>query len=135
MAQVTDPLELCYLHTGIFGKTFMPETFNTEFSALHRAMLEAIDGPHQKVVIAGPRGLGKTKTIQAKCMQKILFRDVNFLLYVTNAENVAVLQTENSKRALRTNHEIRRLFGDVAVSDVDEDFSEVFSKKAWVNVN
>jgi hypothetical protein len=125
-------LEKCYKSTGLFGKTFMPETFNTEFSALHKAMLAAIDGPHQKVVIAGPRGLGKTKTIQAKCMQQILFRDVNFLLYVTNAENVAVLQTENIKRELRTNSEIRRLFGDIGLSDADIEFSEVFSKKAWV---
>jgi len=130
--RLDDVLAQCYKHTGVFGKTFMPDTFNTEFSSLHRAMLAAIDGPYQKVVIAGPRGLGKTKTIHAKCIQKLLFRDINFLLYVTNSESAAVLQTENIKREMRTNCEIRRLFGDVSIGDAEGDFSEVFSKKAWV---
>lgn len=130
--ELQDLMAKCYMNTGMFGKTFMPETFNTEFSVLHRAMLDALDGPHQKVAICGPRGLGKTKTVHAKCAQQILFRDINFLAYVTNSENIGVLQTENIKRELRTNKQIRRMFGDVAINDMEGEFAETFSKKAWV---
>lgn len=125
-------LELCYAHTGIFGKTFMPESFNAEHSLLHKQIHSAIDSAHRKVCIAAPRGIGKTTTVRAHCMRSILYRTCEFILYVSNSETAAELQTENIKRELRTNPEIRKMFGDIAINESNIDFDETFSKRAWV---
>ena len=128
-----DSLALCYANLGVMAKTFMPEAFNASFSPLHREIISLFDSDYKQIAIAAPRGLGKTSFARAMVMRAILFRQYEFILYVSNSETVAELQTENIKRELRSNQEIRKIFGDIAIaSDVDADFSETFSKRAWV---
>lgn len=129
---VEDILTPCYGHVGVFGKTFMPETFSQPYRALHDAMHRALDGPWQKVVIAAPRGVGKTSTVCGKAIERILFREINFLLYVRRSESLAIMQTENIKRELLTNTEIRKVFGNVKIDQDDpEGVDETFSKHSW----
>ena len=123
---------MCYSRIGVFGKTLLPEAFNTPWSDLHRQMLAAIDSPHQRVCIAAPRGLGKTSIARALAERSILFRSYEFILYVSNGETVATMQTENIKRELLTNREIRRIFGSVQINTDDPELDESFSKQSWV---
>ena len=58
--EINDVLTLCYKHVGIFGKTFLPESFSTPFVSLHNSIIDALDSSQQKVAIAAPRGLVKT---------------------------------------------------------------------------
>jgi hypothetical protein len=125
-------LSLCYTSTGVFGKTFSPDAFSSPFSSLHNQMLELIDSPRQFIAIAAPRGLGKTTTVSELAKKSILYRDYEFICYVSNSETVATMQTENIKRDLRTNYELKKVFGDITISTDDPDIDESFSKASWV---
>ncbi len=127
-----DVLTMCAGNLGVFSKAFLPEAFFSPFSSLHNQILSALDSGAQKIAIAAPRGLGKTTTAKALVEKAILFREYEFIPWVSNSETVAEMQTENIKRELRTNREIRRLFGDVAINTDDIEFDESFSKRAWV---
>jgi hypothetical protein len=128
-----DTLGLCYTDLGVMSKTFMPQAFSASYSPLHYSVIKHLDSPAKQIAIAAPRGLGKTSFARAMVMRAILFRQYEFILYVSNSETVAELQTENIKRELRSNPEIRKIFGDIAIAaDSDADFSETFSKRAWV---
>jgi hypothetical protein len=130
---LNDTLGLCYTDLGVMTKTFMPEAFSASFSPLHRDILSLFDSDCKQIAIAAPRGLGKTSFARAIVMRAILYRQYEFILYVSNSETVAELQTENIKRELRSNKEIRKIFGDIAIAaDSDAEFSETFSKRAWV---
>jgi len=129
---LTDILAMCYQNTGVFCKTLLPEAFNTPWSVLHNQMLRAIDSGHSKICIAAPRGLGKTSLARALVEKSILFRDYEFILYVSNSETIATMQTENIKRELQTNREIRRIFGNVEINSDDPELDESFSKQSWV---
>lgn len=125
-------LELCYTSLATFDKTFLPEAFNRPFYTPHKRILEAIDSGHQRIAIAAPRGMGKTSIARSLVMRSILYRDYEFITYVSNSETLAVLQCENIKRELRTNQEIRKIWGDIAINVDTPDMDESFSKHAWV---
>jgi hypothetical protein len=92
----------------------------------------ALDSDAQRVVIAAPRNLGKTSLSRAMAIQGILYRDYEFILYVSQSETLAMMQTENIKRELTTNREIRKVFGSVKISDEFDEMDESFSKHSWV---
>lgn len=125
-------LELCYNSLGTFDKTFLPEAFNRPFYDPHKQILEALDSDHQRIAIAAPRGMGKTSLAKSMVMRAILYRDYEFIPYVSNSETLAVMQCENIKRELRTNQEIRKIWGDIAINTDSPDVDESFSKHAWV---
>lgn len=129
---IDDILGECYKSISVFAKTFLPEAFNTPFSQLHNQINLAIDSGHKKIAIAAPRGLGKTTTAKALVEKSILFREYEFISYVSNSETVAEMQTENIKRELKTNKEIRKLFGDIQINVDDPEIDESFSKRSWV---
>ena len=129
---IKDVLALCYQHIGIFCKTLLPEAFNTPWSVLHTQMLNAIDSGHQRICIAAPRGLGKTSLARALVEKSILFRDYEFIPYISNSETIATMQTENIKRELLSNREIRRIFGSVQINADDPELDDSFSKQSWV---
>lgn len=95
-------------------------------------MLNAIDSGHQKICIAAPRGLGKTSLARALVEKSILFRDYEFIPYISNSETIATMQTENIKRELLSNREIRRIFGSVQINADDPELDDSFSKQSWV---
>ena len=85
MDELREVLELCYNSVGTFGKTFFPETFCTPFVELHNQMIQALDSRHQKIVIAAPRNIGKTSLATALIIKGILYRDYEFILYVSQS--------------------------------------------------
>jgi len=128
-------LSLCSNNTEVTAKTFFPDRFKLPFSEnVHKKIFELIDGPANKVAIAAPRGWGKTSIVAlALAARYILFRQTGFICYINKSHDAASLQTENLRRELITNRNIRNLFGPVRPKTLgDGEFEEVFSKKAWV---
>lgn len=127
-----DILASCYSNTRVCAKTLFPESFYAPFSVLHDKIFELIDSNYKKIAIAAPRGIGKTTIARTVVSKRILFRDVNFITYVSNSATSAILQTENIKRELLSNQEVKALFGSIKTSDFESDLDETFSKDSWV---
>ena len=128
-----DLLVECYKSTGLFSKTFFPETFSSPFCQLHNEILELIDSPERKIAIAAPRGLGKTTICRSLVAKSILYRDRNFVPYVSKSFSAAKLQTENLKRQIIQNRMIRKIFGSIKNKNATEyGIDESFSKDSWV---
>lgn len=117
------------------AKTFFPDRFVLPFAEnIHGKIFDLIDSDDNKVAIAAPRGWGKTSIVALALMARwILFRHTGFIVYINKSHDAASLQTENLRRELVTNREIKAFFGDFKARDVNKaEFDEVFSKKAWV---
>jgi len=132
MSELETILAQCYGKIGVFGKAFLPEAFSTPYSKLHHEIISLLDSPKQKIAVAAPRGLGKTTFARALAISGILFREYEFITYVSQSESLAVMQTENMKRELITNREIRRVFGNIKIAEDDPEMDESFSKHSWV---
>jgi hypothetical protein len=131
-------LSNCAVSTRMTALTFFPERFTLPFSEeVHGKIFDLIDGPDQKVAIAAPRGWGKTSIVALALMARyILFGLVGFIVYINKSHDAASLQTENLRRELVTNRDIKAFFGDFRARDANKtEFDEVFSKKAWVAYN
>ena len=128
---------LCSINTQVVAKTFFPERFSMPFAEnVHGKIFDLIDSDKNKVVIAAPRGWGKTSIVALALMARyILYRHTGFICYINKSFDAASLQTENLRRELVTNRMIRSFFGSVKPKAVDTEFEEVFSKKAWVAYN
>jgi hypothetical protein len=118
--------------TKFCAKALFPETFESSWSILHHKIFTAIDSGHQKIVIAAPRGIGKTSIARLVAQKSILFRDAKFITYIQNSATLAIMQTENIKRELLTNKPVKTLFGDIKISEISTGLDEEFSKMAWV---
>jgi len=128
-------LSLSSIDTEVMAKTFFPERFYAPFAKnIHGKIFDLIDGPDNKVAIAAPRGWGKTSIVALALMARyILFRHTGFICYINKSHDAASLQTENLRRELVTNRMIKHFFGDFRTRSVgNNEFDEVFSKKAWV---
>ena len=125
-------MEESYLHTRSMCKLLFPDTFSAPFSILHDSIFNAVDSQNAKTAIAAPRGIGKTSIARAVASKGILFRDVHFIVYISNSATLAEMQTENIKRELLTNVIIKKLFGNLKTSDIDGGGDDTFSKLAWV---
>ncbi len=122
---VKDILLKCWRNTKITAKVLFPDRFSLSFSPLHNKIFEVLDDDSkQKVVIAAPRGFGKTSILMAYCAKNILFQDRRYIVPVSCSSTLAVLQSENLKNELLTNEVIIKLFGSVKSSE--------FSKEQWV---
>ncbi|MBU2177408.1 MAG: hypothetical protein KJ556_20140 [Gammaproteobacteria bacterium] len=133
--ELQDILSQCAVSTRMIAKTFFPERFNREFAEeVHGKIFDLIDGPDNQIAIAAPRGWGKTSIVALALMARyIMFRLTGFICYINKSHEAASLQTENLKRELVTNKDIRSLFGNVKTGKGEGvDFEEVFSKKSWV---
>lgn len=129
---IEETVGLCYGNVGVFGKTFMPESFSQPYRSPHKAIIDALNSEHKKIVIAAPRGMGKTTFVKAFVASQILYRERHCIGYVSQSETLAMVQTENIKRELLTNREIKRIFGNIRVDVDDPEMDEQFSKHSWV---
>ncbi len=127
-----DVLAACSVNIRVCSKTLFPDLFYSPFSILHDEIFKLIDSGYRKIAIAAPRGIGKTTIARTVASQGILFRDINFISYVSNSSTSATLQTENIKRELVSNKDIRHLFGSIKESDFENEMDESFSKESWV---
>lgn len=133
--QLEEILTQCTYNTRMVSKTFFPERFHLPFAdEIHGKIFDLIDNGSNKVAIAAPRGWGKTSIVALALMARyILFRLTGFICYINKSHDAASLQTENLRRELVTNREIKAFFGDFKQREVtNNEFEEVFSKKAWV---
>ena len=132
-AALLDIMGQCYRSTEACGRILFPEHFTLPETALHRQINAAIDDDSlKKVVISAPRGLGKTTTMSiAKCAQSILFGKHRFICYISNSLDAAQRQTDNLKRELMTNKDVKRFFGSIRPDKYDG-VDETFSKLSWV---
>jgi predicted phage terminase large subunit-like protein len=131
-------LSYCSLSTRMTALTFFPDRFYMPFAeGVHGKIFDLIDGPEQRVAIAAPRGYGKTSIVALALMARwILFHYTGFIVYINKSHDAASLQTENLRRELVTNKEIRAFFGSFKQREPNKaEFDEVFSKKAWVAFN
>lgn len=133
--QIQEILAQSSISTRMVAKTFFPDRFTLPFAEnIHGKIFDLIDGPDQQVAIAAPRGWGKTSLVALALITRyILFRLSGFIVYINKSHDAASLQTENLRRELVTNRVIKAFFGDFKQRDIkNEEFEEVFSKKAWV---
>lgn len=121
----------CITDLKLTSKVIFPDLYTSPFSPLHDQIYSLIDSGYKKVAIAAPRGIGKTTIAKTLAMQAILFRLVNFVVYVSNSATFAVQQTENIKRELLSNIIIKKNFGSIKDSDVESEIDESFSKDSW----
>ena len=113
-----------------FGKVFFPEQVPSPSSSLHKEIFRIMDDEgHKKKMIAAPRGLGKTTWSKIRACKAIVFREVNFIVYLSNSATSAEMQAEDIKRMLRSNKLLKALFGDIKIKN--EVLDESFSKKSW----
>lgn len=126
-----DLLIKCMSNTKLFAKTFFPEEVSSDFSILHDKIFNVIDHPIAlKKAIPAPRGLGKTTIAKIRAVKAIVFREVSFIVYLSNSATSAIESTEHIKRMLQDNELIETIFGPVTFSN--KGFKESFSKDSWV---
>lgn len=132
-SEIQDILVECYKSTKMYCKVFYPDIFYAPFDSPHDTIFDVLDHcKARKIVIAAPRGLGKTSIMRAYAGKMLMYKDCHFLAYGGQAETHAMMQTENIKRELSGNPELRKIFGPVKVRDKDLGLGEEFSKKAWM---
>lgn len=121
----------CMQSTKVFAKTFFPEEVSSDFSILHDLMFQVIDHSiEKKKALAAPRGLGKTTIAKIRAVKAIVFREVAFIVYLSNSEGSAVAATEHIKRMLQSNEALTTIFGKPTFSQ--KGFKDSFSKQSWV---
>lgn len=90
--------------TKLFATTFLPSLFTRPFASITDQIFDALDDPSkQKVVIAAPRGWGKT-TIDTVAFpaRNICFKQKHFIVHVSNTADKALMDAANLKQALIT---------------------------------
>jgi hypothetical protein len=120
----------CMKSTRVFAKTFFPEDVESDFSILHNKVFNVLDGPKKRKAAAAPRGLGKTTLAKIRACKAVVFRETNFIIYLSNSATSAEEQTEHIKAMLQSPR-ILEVFGDIKTRS-DTGQKESFSKKAWV---
>ena len=97
MNQLTPQLEqilsACAVSSKVTAKSLFGERFSRSFDKKHDEILEALDDDSiQKVVIAAPRGIGKTSLANfLKPARSILFQKHHFILPISQSLTSAKL--------------------------------------------
>ncbi len=108
-------LELSASSTKAFCPTFLPEYFDRPFAALTEDIFKVLDDPSiKKVVIAAPRGWGKTtiNTIGYPA-KKLCFREKRFIVTVSATADKAKMDAKSLKTALLSSSMIKATFGNL----------------------
>ena len=122
----------CILDIKVFCKVIFPDIFYADFSTLHDQIFELINAGHKRIAIAAPRGIGKTSIARSVVMRSILFRLHSFIVYMSNSATSAEMQTENVKRDLLSNQQVKQMFGNIKDAiGTDKGMDESFAKSAW----
>lgn len=117
---LTEILAECYKDTKFMAELLYPEEFYGEMTSLHSEVFDFLDNcDAPRKWIQAFRGFGKTTIAKLILRKKILFRDKHFLGYLTNSSDVAQMILESVKMGLIANDWVRKIFGDVRVSEVE----------------
>jgi len=108
----------CYQSTKFFCQVFMPRTFYKPFSKNHDKMFNALDDENiQKLVIAMPRGWGKTSIVnKAYPAKKMVFQDKHYIIPISSTGSSAIEFSENLKSELLSNEDLVPIFGSIRSS-------------------
>lgn len=117
--------------TAVLAKLLFPEDFEAPFSGLHHQIFDLVDSGAQKMVIAAPRGIGKTTIAGTLVSKSIIYEERKVIPYVSKSETFAIIQTENIKYSMVANDEVKYLIGSIKYSD-NLPGLDTFSKKGWV---
>ena len=125
-SDIQEIMAQCYVSTAYTAKVLFPERFYLEFSRMHDQLFEVLDDESiQRLVIAAPRGFGKTSLVNLALPSRyMLFQDKKFIIPISSSATSATLQAENLKRELMQNEQVVKLFGSIK--------SEQFSKEQWI---
>jgi hypothetical protein len=134
---VSDEVEQMIVRAGTdlryCGKFYFPHIFESPYSTLHHQAFDHLEKPDKKKDLAAPRGIGKTSIARLIAKRAIIYRTVQFIVYISRSATHAITQTENIKRELLSNDLIKKCFGSIKISDEKiEGFEDEFSKAAWV---
>jgi len=126
-AEIKELMSQCYLSTKLTAKILFPQRFYLPFSPLSEEIFKVLDDDTiQQAVIVAPRGWGKTSTINlAYPAKRLLFRDKKFIVPISNTGTQATMQSENLKRELVSNVDVKKIFGSVK--------SDTFNKEIWIS--
>ena len=113
-SKVLDFLSEFYNNKAVLYSRMFPESFFRPFTTLHNLIINALveTGYRFKLVLA-PRGSGKTEIIKAFVIDKILFKQKFFIVYISKSATSAEMQTENIKQTLTSNKFIQAVWGDI----------------------
>ena len=102
--------------------------FHRSFSKQHQKFFEVWDDPTEnKILVIAHRGWGKTSLFTyAAPAQAILFDKYKFIAPCSATSTLAVMQSENLKRELLGNLQIKQFIGNV------KEGSEEFTKDGWM---
>ena len=123
--EVQQILLSCIGNTKATAKVMYPDRFTRPFAKMHEKVFKVLDDDSiQQIVVAAPRGFGKTSLGITYETEKIVFRKKKFIIPVSCTASQALLQGENLKRELLSNSIISRLFGPMK--------SNTFSQDQWI---
>jgi len=116
-----------------------PHVFYRPLNTFHRAILDPLDARdedgtpvHPRIVVAAPRGLGKTNLLTlGKGGQSIVHGLYRYILYITAAGDVAIRKTETLKRELLWSRPIVERFGRINEKPI-EGIDLPFAKDGYI---
>jgi len=122
----------CYKSTQFMAQLLYPEEFFGEMTSLHKTLFDFLDNcKAPKRYIQAFRGFGKTTANGLLVRKKILFDEKRFIGYLTNSGEVAQVVSNSIKIGLIANDEVRKIFGDVRISQV-QGVGEQWAQKSWI---
>ena len=135
-------LEQAYLKTDLYAKTFYQNRFSLAFTDLHQQIFDVVDAKkpdgtpfYQKIVIKAPRGIGKSSIAKTIVAKRIRYSDAHYVVYLGKTFDFAATQTENIKNGMLQNKLENGLFGSIKMKKTTDEFSDTFSKKAWMTAS
>ena len=129
----------CAKCSGALGRTLFPDVFFTPLNRFHREIFDAVDAVDEnglplfkKLVIAAPRGLGKTSCVSlAYAARQILHKRSQYLMYLTASSPVAITKTETLKRKLLSTPAILGSYGSIKTQRI-EGADDQFAKTGYL---
>lgn len=125
--------------TAVFSQAMFPQIFFKKFNSFHKQIIDVFDAvdehglpKYRKIVIAAPRGLGKTNLgvtgLVAKC---ILYALAEYFIYISASSDISIERTENLKRELLRSKAVRKWFGSIKADSMDE-MEDTFAKESYI---
>ncbi len=111
-SDIKDLLSGCRNSTKLMAKVLFPERFFRKFCSLHDEIFALLDDESKKrVVIAAPRGFGKTSIVALPFIaRRILFDMARYVIYISLSATSATEQTENLKYEMMYNDLVKKIF-------------------------
>jgi len=98
----------------LFCRTYLPHYFDVDFGRFHEIVSNLLDEVEKVVVIAAPRGFGKTTFITiARTIYSVVYRKRRFVLIVSDTEEQACDFLNSIRLEFEYNERIKCDFGDI----------------------